>query len=231
MVGSPTHLNWFYPQQGNPLGSVKDFQFPTSKVVCVGRNYVEHAKELNNPIPTEPLFFIKPNSTLCDLKSGINISRLPFDCHYEVEVAILIGRTAKAVTQEAASSYVDGVGIGLDLTLRDLQQQLKSKGHPWEKAKAFDDACPISEFLPLHREANLQQLNFSLTINGKIVQQASTELMIFDIKRLISEASMHFTLYPGDIIMTGTPSGVGVLKRGDKLELQLDKHTWRCSVN
>lgn len=186
------------------------------KVVCVGRNYVEHAKELNNPVPSEPILFIKPATTLVPYSNPIDSTGSPYPLHYELEIAILIQDTLKNATAEEAKAAVGGVGLALDLTYRCVQSKLKEKGHPWEKAKAFDGSCPTSEFVT-HPNLDLDSLSLKLEINDELRQSATASEMIVDIVSLLQYASTHFSLVPGDILLTGTPAGVGVLKSGDKL--------------
>jgi len=195
------------------------FQSALGKVVCVGRNYAEHAKELNNPIPTEPILFIKPESSVVVMDNSFTI--LESDCHYETEIAVLIGKTlCKASEQQAAESVV-GLGLALDLTKRSLQSKLKEKGHPWEKAKSFDGACPLTSFVPRSEFSDLGALSFTLDINGERRQNGNSADMLTPIIPLLVHISQHFTLKSGDIVLTGTPKGVGQLSKGDKLDLNL----------
>ncbi|SNY97475.1 fumarylacetoacetate hydrolase family protein [Halomonas sp. hl-4] len=197
------------------------FPHELGKVVCVGRNYADHAKELDNPIPSEPLLFIKPASSVVDIQQPLSPPFNRGDIHYEVEIALLVGKTICDATPDEASEAITGLGLGLDLTLRDVQTQLKEKGHPWEIAKAFDGACPLSPFLPLSRVPNWNALAFTLEINGEERQHGEGADMIFTIPTLVAEMSRHFTLEAGDVILTGTPSGVGELPRGATLRLTL----------
>lgn len=226
------NIDWFEPAITNSVGEFQQyFEYPTSKVVCVGRNYVAHAKELNNPVPDSPLLFIKPNSSLVNLAENIRFPLVEGGCHHELEVAILIGQKVSNIKKEDSLSAIAGIGLGLDLTLRGIQSKLKSKGQPWEKAKAFDGACPISGFMPYTDKINLKAVEFSMLKNGQLVQSGNTADMMFPIDRLISEISSHFTLYPGDIIMTGTPEGVGKLSAGDHLTFTLQGQCWgECEV-
>ncbi|MEP4891591.1 MAG: fumarylacetoacetate hydrolase family protein [Aliiglaciecola sp.] len=200
-------------------------QLPVGKVVCVGRNYVDHVKELGNEVPDNPLLFMKPATSLCDVNDPI---LLPSDtlgsCHNELEVAILIQSPLKNASQNECLAAIYGVGLALDLTLRDLQAKLKSKGLPWERAKAFDGACPVSGFLEIENVPDLQNLEFSLQINQQLRQQGNTSLMIWDVVSLLSQISEIFTLLPGDIVLTGTPKGVGPLYADDELSLNLHDH-------
>ena len=192
---------------------------PVGKVVCVGRNYAEHAKELNNPIPAEPLLFIKPSTAIAPLAEPIVLSPSRGPVHYETEIALLIGtRLSGDVSEAEACQAIAGVGLALDLTLRELQDQLKAKGHPWERAKAFDGACPLSLFVPVADVPGLSELSLELQINGTLRQQGSAEQMITPIPRLLQQIAEVFTLLPGDVVITGTPAGVGVLHAGDQLQ-------------
>jgi len=192
---------------------------PVGKVVCVGRNYAEHAKELNNPIPAEPLVFIKPSTAIAPLAEPIVLSSSRGPVHYETEIALLIGsRLSGEVSEAEACQAIAGVGLALDLTLRELQDQLKTKGHPWERAKAFDGACPLSLFVPVADVPVLSELSLELQINGTLRQQGSAKQMITPIPRLLQQIAEVFTLLPGDVVITGTPAGVGVLHAGDQLQ-------------
>ncbi len=199
------------------------FEHGVGKVVCVGRNYREHAKELNNPIPNSPVLFIKPGSCVVDLEKTLHIPSHPASsCHHELELTLLIGKAMSQIKPDNVLSSIAGFGLGLDLTLRELQSELKSKGHPWEKAKAFDGACPVSKFVAYDQNCDLLNMIFALQKNGLSVQQGNSNQMIFPIEELVAEISNHFTLLPGDIIMTGTPAGVAPLKSSDHLVFYLD---------
>ncbi|MEH6649035.1 MAG: fumarylacetoacetate hydrolase family protein [Motiliproteus sp.] len=196
---------------------------PIGKIVCVGRNYAEHARELNNPVPASPLLFIKPSTALCDLRQSIGLSSNRGPVHYETELAVLIGQPLTQATPQQAEAAIAGIGLGLDLTLRELQSQLKSKGHPWEVAKAFDHSCPMSPFVRYPRIADIHDCHLRLEVDGELRQHGSSAEMLTPVLQLISLCSNHFTLLPGDIVMTGTPAGVGVLEAGMKLRLQLEQ--------
>ena len=191
------------------------------KCVCVGRNYAAHAQELNNPIPSAPLLFHKPADAVVALAPSFSIPAERGEVHHELEIAVLIGEKLSAATLEQAQQGIVGVGLALDLTLRDVQSQLKNQGQPWEMAKAFDGACPVSEFV---RADNLDWHNLSLTLkrNGQLQQQGNSADMLFAIVPLVAYISQYFTLNPGDLVLTGTPAGVGPLQVGDQLELQLE---------
>jgi 2-keto-4-pentenoate hydratase/2-oxohepta-3-ene-1,7-dioic acid hydratase in catechol pathway len=197
---------------------------PVGKVVCVGRNYAAHAQELNNPIPNEPVLFLKPATALVHLTESIVIPRELGSCHFETELAILISQPLRqGSTEQQAEQAIAGVGLALDLTLRDLQQRLKESGLPWEKAKAFDGACPLSEFIAIDQVENIQDLSLSLWQNGELRQQGHTGQMLVPVLALLTYATQFFSLQPGDVFLTGTPAGVGALKSGDRLKLCLSQ--------
>lgn len=196
--------------------------YATGKVVCVGRSYRDHAEELNNPVPEAPLLFIKPATSLAPLDEPLVLPAGQGPVHHELEVALLVGRRlCKAGPAEALNAVV-GVGLALDLTLRAVQDELKRKGQPWERAKAFDGSCPMGPFVAPDLLSPLQQLDFSLTVNGTPRQTGNTGLMMWPMAELLAEISQCFTLMPGDIVLTGTPKGVGELQGGDALTLTLD---------
>nr|WP_319394831.1 fumarylacetoacetate hydrolase family protein [uncultured Desulfobacter sp.] len=201
-------------------GSVCDL--PVGKVVCVGRNYVDHIKELDNPMPTEPILFIKPATSLQPISQPIVIPEFTRDCHNETELAVLIGKQITRASRDEVAAAVAGYGLALDLTLRDVQKSLKEKGLPWEKAKAFDGSCPMTPFIGPDELADPQDTQLKLEVNGQIRQNESTKLMINKIIDLIVYMSSFFTLLPGDVVLTGTPAGVAGLKSGDELALELD---------
>ncbi|MDR0219423.1 MAG: fumarylacetoacetate hydrolase family protein [Enterobacteriaceae bacterium] len=197
---------------------------PANKVVCIGSNYDKHIKEMGSSIPEEPVIFIKPETALCDLNQPISIPEGLGSVHHEVELAVLIGSTLKNASEERVSNAITGFAVALDLTLRDLQRGFKQSGQPWEKSKAFDGSCPISGFIPVNGFADPQDIQLSLTLNGELRQNGNTCDMRMPIIPLISYMSRFFTLRPGDIILTGTPEGVGALKSGDILNVALDEH-------
>ncbi|MBE0403863.1 Fumarylacetoacetate hydrolase family protein [Halomonas citrativorans] len=197
------------------------FPHALGKVVCVGRNYADHAKELDNPVPSEPLLFIKPATSVVDIEQPLSPPFSQGDVHYETELALLVGETLTHATPDEAERAIVGIGLALDLTLRDVQTKLKEKGHPWEIAKGFDGSCPLSKFLPLSRVPNWNALAFTLEVDGEARQHGEGADMIFAIPSLVAEMSRHFTLEPGDVILTGTPAGVGELTRGTSLRLTL----------
>jgi 2-keto-4-pentenoate hydratase/2-oxohepta-3-ene-1,7-dioic acid hydratase in catechol pathway len=188
------------------------------KIIAIGRNYQEHAKELNNPIPSEPVVFLKPDTAL--LKEGKAFYHPDFsnDIHFEVELIIKIGKEGKHITTKFARNYIESIGLGIDFTARDLQQKCKEKGLPWEIAKAFDHSAPIGEFIPLNEIPDLNAIQFSLKQNQSVVQNGNSADMIFSFDDIISYVSQRFTLKKGDLIFTGTPAGVGKINIGDLLE-------------
>lgn len=197
-------------------------ELPTGKVVCVGRNYAEHAKELNNPVPDTPILFLKPSTAIQTLDTPITWPTEFGACHHELEVSILIGKRASKINATEAHSYIAGIGLGLDLTLRELQNQLKTKGHPWELAKAFDGSCPLSPFITPSEFNDLHNIALELKINGETRQKGNTSDMITPIAALVAYISRYFTLEPGDVVLTGTPAGVSALKPEDQLTLILN---------
>ncbi|MDF1645247.1 MAG: fumarylacetoacetate hydrolase family protein [Pseudomonadales bacterium] len=199
----------------------KAVDLPVGKVVCVGRNYAAHAKELNNPIPEKPILFIKPSTALVSLSEPIPLHEDQGGCHYETEIALLIGKPLQNASPGQANQAIKATGIALDLTLRDLQTQLKKESHPWEVAKGFDGACPISEWIPASELDPLDEIDLQLSINDEIRQQGNSRDMITAIPQLLAYMSSHFTLKPGDVVLTGTPAGVGALKKDDQLKLLL----------
>lgn len=193
---------------------------PVGKIVCVGRNYAAHAKELNNPIPTEPLLFIKPATAAVAMERPISIPRGQGECHHELEMVLLIGQPLSDAAPEEAIAAVAAVGLGLDLTLRDVQARLKAKGQPWERAKSFDGACPLSRLVDA-AGMDLMALSLRLEVNGELRQSGNSRDMLFPMTDLLADISRVFTLLPGDLVMTGTPAGVGPLNSGDRLTAEL----------
>jgi len=193
------------------------------KIICVGRNYVAHAKELNNEIPDEPILFMKPDSALLRNNDPFYIPDWSNDIHYEVELIVRISKLGRSVEKRFAHRYYKEIGLGIDFTARDLQNKLKDKGLPWEKSKAFDHSAVIcSEFLPVDLFPDRNAIHFRLDKNGQTVQEGDSSLMIFPIDNIISHVSKYFTLKIGDLIYTGTPAGVGPVQIGDRLEGYLE---------
>ncbi|MDA9907563.1 fumarylacetoacetate hydrolase family protein [Flavobacteriaceae bacterium] len=187
------------------------------KIICVGRNYVEHAKELNNKAPKDPVLFLKPDTAILLKKQPFFIPEFSNNVHHEVEILVKINRIGKHIDQKFAHKYYDEIGLGIDFTARDLQSQLKEKGLPWEKAKAFDGSAVIGNFVSKTKFSNVNNINFSLKRNDEVVQSGNTLLMQWKIDTLIEYISKYFTLKIGDIIFTGTPSGVGKVISDDIL--------------
>lgn len=193
------------------------------KIVCLGRNYVEHIRELGNEIPDQPVLFIKPATSIIRAGEKIRIPDYSSDCHHEVELAVLIGREARRVTEDEAMPLVAGYGVAIDLTLRDVQAKQKAKGLPWEIAKGFDTACPLSDFVPAGQIKDPHALRLLLSVNGETRQDGSTAQMMRQIPRIISEVSYYFTLQPGDILLTGTPAGVGPIRSSDRVVAEIEQ--------
>lgn len=193
------------------------------KIICIGRNYAEHAKELGNDVPKEPMFFLKPDSAILPHKHPLFIPEFTKDLHYEVELVYRICRLGKHIEAKHAHKYYDAVGIGIDFTARDVQEECKKKGAPWEKAKAFDGSAAISkEFVPVEQLHNPLAIAFELKKNGETRQVSDSSHMIFSIDRIIEYVSQYMTLKIGDYIFTGTPSGVGPVHIDDVLECFLE---------
>lgn len=201
------------------------------KVIAVGRNYVDHAKELNNPVPENPVIFMKPDTAILKDNKDFYFPDFSKDIHYEVELVLRICNEGKHVSKKFAHKYYDAIGLGIDFTARDIQSAQKAKGLPWELAKAFDHSAVISPLIPKGEFEDLTNLNFSLTKNGETVQRGNTKDMIFDYDSLISFISQYVTLRKGDLIYTGTPAGVGPVSIGDKLEGFLEeKSMFTCQI-
>ena len=188
------------------------------KIICIGRNYAAHAAELGNDRPSEPLVFMKPGSAILPNNKPFYYPEFSQDIHYELELVVKIAKNGRHVQPQFALDYVASIGLGLDLTARDLQQQCKERGHPWEIAKAFDHSAPLSQdFLPPEEFTDLNDIEFTLTKNGQRVQHGRSHLMLFPLTELISYVSRYFRLQKGDLLFTGTPEGVGPLTIGDEL--------------
>ncbi len=187
------------------------------KIVCIGRNYVDHIKELANERPTDPVVFIKPDSAVLPKEQDFYIPEFSNDVHHEVEVLVKIKKVGKHIDKKFAHTYYDEVGLGIDFTARDLQSKLKEKGLPWEKAKGFDGSAVIGKWISKSALKDINNLNFSLLKNGEVVQQGNTSLMLWKVDELISYVSTYFMLKKGDIIFTGTPAGVGKINSNDYL--------------
>ena len=204
------------------------------KIICIGRNYVDHAAELNNPVPKKPLLFMKPPSALLVNNKPLYYPEFTQDLHYEAEIVLKIGKNGKYVQEEFASEYYQEIALGIDFTARDLQAELKKKGHPWEIAKGFDNSAALSKFIPVEK-VNRKAIEFRLDKNGQTVQSGNTKDLIFNFDYIIVYVSRFFKLQMGDLIYTGTPAGVGPVAIGDKLEGYLSltnsiEHVLTCEV-
>jgi len=187
------------------------------KIICIGRNYADHAKEMNSPVPIEPIFFMKPDTAI-HRELNYYLPDFTKDLHHEIEIVVKINKVGKNIAPEFAANYYSEIGLGIDFTARDIQKLCKEQGLPWEKAKAFDNSAVISNNFLDKSKLDLNNINFSLSINDKVVQSGNTAQMIFDMNHIIAHISKYVTLKVGDLIYTGTPEGVGPVKIGDKLE-------------
>ena len=195
------------------------------KIICIGRNYADHARELGNKVPADPVVFLKPQSAILSHKHPFYIPEWTQEVHHEVELVVKIDRLGKTISEAHASRYYSEVGLGIDFTARDVQSRLKERGHPWERAKAFDGSAVVGGFVSLEQLGkDIQSLQFSLRNHDKVVQEGSTSDMLFTVDRLISEVSKFMTLKVGDLLFTGTPAGVAAVKSGDRLVGQLEGH-------
>ena len=201
------------------------------KIICIGRNYTKHIEELNNERPDEPVVFMKPDSAVLLKQHPFVIPEFSEDIHHELEVIVKINKVGKYIEAKFAHKYYDEIGVGIDFTARDLQQKLKDKGLPWEKAKAFDGSAVIGDFVSKNDFNSLENLNFEMANNGVTVQKGNTSFMLWKIDELIAYVSQFFTLKIGDIIFTGTPEGVAVVRQDDVLEGFLEgKKLFRIQV-
>jgi 2-keto-4-pentenoate hydratase/2-oxohepta-3-ene-1,7-dioic acid hydratase in catechol pathway len=188
------------------------------KIICIGRNYAEHAKEMKAAVPTEPVFFMKPDTALIIRNQPFFLPDFSNEIHHEVELVIKINRVGKNIEERFAHKYYSEIGIGIDFTARDLQAACKEKGLPWEKAKAFDGSAPLGDFVKKETFTDLGNIDFHLDINGTTVQKGNTKDLLFSFDKIIAYISRFITIKKGDLIFTGTPSGVGPVKTNDKLE-------------
>lgn len=192
------------------------------KIIGIGRNYGEHARELNNPVPVEPIVFMKPDTALVKGNKPFFYPDFSKEVHHELEIVIKICRVGKNIPEGFASRYFEELTVGIDFTARDIQQRAKEKGHPWETSKSFDNSAPVGTFVPKSDYPDVHRLNFGLSINDKKVQAGNTSEMIFSFEYLISWVSRFFTLQMGDLIFTGTPAGVGPVLPGDHLVAEIE---------
>jgi len=193
---------------------------PFPRVFCIGRNYAAHAREMKSEIPESPVVFTKPSTSIVRPGRIVQYPKHGSSLHHEAEVVVQIGRAGQAHSREDAQAFVGGVGLGLDLTLRDVQADLKQKGLPWEKSKAFDQSALLSEVTAYSKELDLHDIDFSCRVNGDLRQEGNTVDMLFDVERLIVEVSAIWSLLPGDLMYTGTPEGVGPLEVGDRVTVE-----------
>lgn len=193
------------------------------KIICIGRNYIDHAKELNNPVPERPVFFMKPDTSLVIRNRPFFYPDFSKEVHHELELVIKIQRLGRSIPERFAHRYYSELGLGVDFTARDLQMEMKKKGLPWEISKAFDYSAPVSEFIPLTNLKDRNDIHFSLRLNDQTVQNGRSSDMIFSFDKIISYVSQFITLKTGDLIFTGTPAGVGTVKIGDHLECFLEE--------
>lgn len=189
------------------------------KIICVGRNYADHAKEMDNAIPTEPVIFLKPDTALLPKRNPFYYPDFTEDLHYEVELVLKINKVGKSIPVKHAHKYYDSIGIGIDFTARDVQKRLKEQGLPWEIAKGFDNSAPLSaKFISKKEFSDVNNITFSLKKNGELMQEGNTKELLFSFDTLISYISKYYTLKLGDLIFTGTPAGVGPVAINDRLE-------------
>ena len=201
------------------------------KVICIGRNYLDHVKELNSPLPSVPVFFMKPDTSIVTRNRPFYYPDFSKEIHYEVELVIRICKVGKNIQPRFASAYFDEIGIGLDFTARDLQDECKKKGLPWLISKGFDNAAPLGRFLKKSTFQDLRNIHFHLDINGNTVQKGNSGDMIFPFEELISYVSKFITLKMGDLIYTGTPVGVGPIRIGDRLEAYIEgEKLLKCDI-
>jgi 2-keto-4-pentenoate hydratase/2-oxohepta-3-ene-1,7-dioic acid hydratase in catechol pathway len=201
------------------------------KIFCIGRNYADHAKELNNPIPTEPIIFMKPLTAMMVGNKPLYFPDFTNDLHYEGEIVLRICKNGRSVQPEFAHRYYDSIAFGIDFTARDLQDKLKQKGQPWEIAKGFDRSAPISPWIPIEEIKDRNDIHFQLKKNGEVVQDGHTRDLIFNFDTLICHISRYFTVQKSDLIFTGTPAGVGPVQIGDVLEGFIeDRHLLTCAI-
>jgi acylpyruvate hydrolase len=201
------------------------------KIICVGRNYAAHAKELNNNTPEAPILFLKPKSAMLTEGKPLYYPEFTKNLQYETELVIKISKNGKHIQAKHASKYYDSLTLGIDFTARDIQNELKNKGLPWELAKAFDGSAVVGTFLPISEFSSIQQLNFELKVNDEVRQIGNTSDMLFAVNEIIAYASQYFTLHVGDLIFTGTPEGVGAVNINDVLEGSLEgKSLLHCTI-
>ena len=192
------------------------------KIICIGRNYAEHVKELGNEMPEEPVIFMKPKSALLQVHTPFYYPEFTNELHYECELVLRVCKNGKYIQERHASNYYNGITVGIDFTARDIQDEAKKKGLPWEKSKAFDNSAAVGKFIDITPDINKKNINFSLLKNGEAVQKGNSKDMIFNFDAIIANISNYFSLNIGDIIFTGTPAGVGECVVGDELEALME---------
>ena len=195
------------------------------KIICIGRNYAEHAKELGNAIPTEPVIFMKPKSALLQTHTPFYYPEFTNELHYECELVLRISKNGKYIQERHAANYYNGITVGIDFTARDIQEECKKNGLPWEKAKAFDNSAAVGKFVDITPDFKKANINFSLKLNKTEVQKGNSAEMIFSFDSIIANISNYFSLNIGDLIFTGTPAGVGECVVGDQLEAFLEEQS------
>lgn len=209
-------------------------EFPSlqfGSIYCIGRNYAEHIKEMKSSQTASPVVFLKPRSSLIFNNGAITIPKDSENVHHEVELVLLIGNECRNVSKDSANKAVLAIAVGIDLTARDIQTEAKKKGLPWALAKGFDTFAPVGNFIAIDHSVDLQNLEISLSVNGNLRQNGNTSNMIFPVADIISYLSHRFTLYPGDLIFTGTPEGVSRIKPGDKIQAQIGNHLSTLTVH
>ncbi|MBO6792799.1 MAG: fumarylacetoacetate hydrolase family protein [Balneolaceae bacterium] len=209
--------------------TIPGLNIPIRNIYCIGRNFVDHAKEMNAETPSSPIVFLKPTSSICFDSSTVFIPKQSNNVHHEGEIVLAIGASGKNITEESATDYISGIGVGIDFTARDLQAEAKKAGLPWSVAKGFDGFAPISEFKPLSHFGP-DTIQVELSVNDQVRQSGNTDQMIFSFQKLISYLSTIFTLQPGDLIFTGTPAGVSAIESGDTVKASLPNHELSVSV-
>ncbi len=215
----------------NSITFTNGHSYQPSKIICIGRNYLEHIEEMKSQRAAQPIIFLKPNSALCEITKPIPLLQGYGSVHHEIELAVCLGKEGRQISESAAMEYVAGYGLALDLTLRDVQADAKKNGTPWSIAKGFDCSCPISQFVPASTIPDVNNLNLELKVNGETRHNGNTNQMLFKISEIIAFVSRFFTLLPGDLILTGTPSGVGALHSNDVLNARIEhvaELTTRC---
>lgn len=195
------------------------------KIICIGRNYVEHAKELGNEVPEEPVIFMKPKNALIQANAPFYYPEFTNELHYECEIVLRISKNGRYVQERNAANFYNAISLGIDFTARDIQTECKKKGLPWEKAKAFDNSAAVGKFIEIGKDFNAKNINFHFSKNGAIVQKGNSSQMIFSFDKLIANISKYFSLNIGDLVFTGTPAGVGECVVGDELEAFLEENS------